>query len=207
MPRCHADLNAHNVVRSAKKVHLIDFDRGSVRARGLWCDANLVRLRRSILKICDALPMPGCFNETLWTALLVGYRDATPRPARFRLLYQVVCLLVPVACVMLAVRSLRDKSYRTNFAERFGFGVRSNVPSIWVHAVSVGVYRPPPSRRGKELRRRYPEIPLTSTTVTPNGRRPVRARCSPATWTFVSCPMTSPAACDAFSIACNRGSR
>ena len=56
-----------------------------------------------------------------------------------RLLYQVVVrLLVPVACVTLAVRSLRDKSYRTNFAERFGFGVRSNVPSIWVHAVSVG---------------------------------------------------------------------
>lgn len=73
----HADLNAHNVLFDAEaNVHLIDFDRGAVQARGLWCDANLVRLRRSILKICDALPTSR-FNETLWTALLAGYRDAT----------------------------------------------------------------------------------------------------------------------------------
>lgn len=72
---CHADLNAHNVLFDARGVtHIIDFDRGSLRARGLWCDANLVRLRRSVLKICDALPTPR-FNETLWAALLAGYRQ------------------------------------------------------------------------------------------------------------------------------------
>ena len=78
---CHADLNAHNVLFDAHgAAHLIDFDRGTVRARGLWCDANLVRLRRSILKICDAVPAPR-FNETLWAALLAGYRDAAANKA------------------------------------------------------------------------------------------------------------------------------
>lgn len=71
----HADLNAHNVIFDASgAVHVIDFDRSTLRARGLWCDANLVRLRRSVLKICDAVPEPR-FNETLWAALLAGYRD------------------------------------------------------------------------------------------------------------------------------------
>ena len=78
----HADLNAHNILLDgAQRVWLIDFDRGAIREPGLWCDANLARLRRSILKVCDALP-PGRFNETLWTALLAGYRAA--RPARRR---------------------------------------------------------------------------------------------------------------------------
>jgi 3-deoxy-D-manno-octulosonic acid kinase len=75
----HADLNAHNIlVDGAQRWWLIDFDRGDLREPGLWCDANLVRLRRSILKICDALPA-GRFNETLWTALLAGYRDGKMR--------------------------------------------------------------------------------------------------------------------------------
>jgi 3-deoxy-D-manno-octulosonic acid kinase len=79
----HADLNAHNILLDgSRRVWLIDFDRGGLREPGLWCDANLARLRRSILKVCDALPA-GRFNETLWTALLAGYRDVRPphRPA------------------------------------------------------------------------------------------------------------------------------
>ena len=92
-----------------------------------------------------------------------------------RLLYQiVVLLLVPVACVTLAIRSLRDNSYRANFAQRFGFGARSAAPSIWVHAVSVGEVQAA-SELVKELRRRYPEIPLTLTTVTPTGAARARA--------------------------------
>jgi 3-deoxy-D-manno-octulosonic-acid transferase len=92
-----------------------------------------------------------------------------------RLLYQiVVLLLVPVACVTLAIRSLRDNSYRANFAQRFGFGARSAAPSIWVHAVSVGEVQAA-SELIKELRRRYPEIPLTLTTVTPTGAARARA--------------------------------
>ena len=47
---CHADLNAHNVMfDGAGAVWLIDFDRGRLRRAGLWRDANLVRLRRSLL--------------------------------------------------------------------------------------------------------------------------------------------------------------
>jgi len=92
-----------------------------------------------------------------------------------RLLYQlVVRLLVPVACVTLGVRSLRDKSYRANFKERFGYGARSAAPSIWVHAVSVGEVQAA-SELVKELRRRYPNIPLTLTTVTPTGAARARA--------------------------------
>jgi 3-deoxy-D-manno-octulosonic acid kinase len=75
----HADLNAHNIlVDDAQRWWLIDLDRGDLREPGMWCDANLVRLRRSILKVCDRLP-PGRFNETLWTALLAGYRDGRSR--------------------------------------------------------------------------------------------------------------------------------
>ncbi|MFM7708169.1 MAG: 3-deoxy-D-manno-octulosonic acid kinase [Gammaproteobacteria bacterium] len=78
----HADLNAHNLlIDDARRVWLIDFDRGDLRTPGLWCDANLARLRRSILKVCDALSA-GRFNETLWTALLAGYRAVRPPPRR-----------------------------------------------------------------------------------------------------------------------------
>lgn len=77
----HADLNAHNLlIDDAQRVWLIDFDRGDLRRPGLWCDANLARLRRSILKVCDPLPQ-GRFNDTLWTALLAGYR-AVRSPSR-----------------------------------------------------------------------------------------------------------------------------
>jgi 3-deoxy-D-manno-octulosonic acid kinase len=70
---CHADLNAHNLLfDAAGAVHLIDFDRCRLRPRGMWCDANLVRLRRSLLKITD--PLPGDrFNDTEWQSLLAGY--------------------------------------------------------------------------------------------------------------------------------------
>lgn len=71
----HADLNAHNMLLSLEGgVFLIDFDRSERRSPGLWQDANLVRLRRSIFKVCDALP-PGRFDETRWAALLLAYRD------------------------------------------------------------------------------------------------------------------------------------
>jgi 3-deoxy-D-manno-octulosonic acid kinase len=70
---CHADLNAHNVLlNDAQEVWLVDFDRGRLRRPGLWCDTNLVRLRRSIEKISDALP-PDRFSEADWAALLSGY--------------------------------------------------------------------------------------------------------------------------------------
>jgi 3-deoxy-D-manno-octulosonic acid kinase len=72
---CHADLNAHNVLLGAgTSVYLIDFDRGSLRSPGLWQDGNLVRLRRSLEKVCYALP-PDRFTEADWHGLLDGYQQ------------------------------------------------------------------------------------------------------------------------------------
>jgi 3-deoxy-D-manno-octulosonic acid kinase len=70
---CHADLNAHNVLLSdAQEVWLVDFDRGRLRRPGLWCDTNLVRLRRSIEKLTEPLPLDR-FSEADWASLLNGY--------------------------------------------------------------------------------------------------------------------------------------
>jgi len=70
----HADLNVHNVLLDeAQAVYLVDFDRGRLRKPGLWCDANLVRLRRSLEKIAFGLP-PERFTEADWHGLLDGYR-------------------------------------------------------------------------------------------------------------------------------------
>jgi len=78
---CHADLNAHNVLLGrADEVFLVDFDRGSLRHPGFWCDGNLVRLRRSLEKITYALPADR-FTEPDWHGLLDGYRDAGVRNA------------------------------------------------------------------------------------------------------------------------------
>ena len=73
---CHADLNAHNVLLSEESVYLVDFDRCRLRAPGLWRDANLVRLRRSLEKVTWALPAER-FAESDWHALLDGYRQST----------------------------------------------------------------------------------------------------------------------------------
>jgi len=70
---CHADLNARNVLLSEDNVYLVDFDRSQLRTPGLWCDANLVRLRRSLEKITWALPSER-FGEADWHGLLDGYR-------------------------------------------------------------------------------------------------------------------------------------
>ena len=76
----HADLNAHNVLLvNEATVYLIDFDRGRLRGPGLWRDANLLRLRRSLLKISDRLP-PGRFSDPDWQSLLAGYRSAPEPP-------------------------------------------------------------------------------------------------------------------------------
>lgn len=70
---CHADLNAHNLLLGPEgPVWLIDFDRGSLRVPGWWCDANLVRLRRSLEKLTAALP-PEHFAASDWRMLLDAY--------------------------------------------------------------------------------------------------------------------------------------
>jgi 3-deoxy-D-manno-octulosonic acid kinase len=76
----HADLNAHNVLlNDAQDVWLVDFDRARLRRPGMWCDTNLVRLRRSIEKITDALP-PERFADADWASMLSGYFLAPQRP-------------------------------------------------------------------------------------------------------------------------------
>jgi len=76
----HADLNAHNILMDQdRRVWLIDFDRGRLRRPGLWCDGNLVRLRRSVEKITAPLPA-GHFSDADWAALINAY-FAAAQPA------------------------------------------------------------------------------------------------------------------------------
>jgi 3-deoxy-D-manno-octulosonic acid kinase len=70
---CHADLNAHNILlNSAEQIFLIDFDRGTRRTPGLWRDANLARLRRSLDKLEDHRS-PRRFDDAQWQCLLAAY--------------------------------------------------------------------------------------------------------------------------------------
>jgi 3-deoxy-D-manno-octulosonic acid kinase len=70
----HADLNAHNVLVTPDGLYLIDFDRGRLRipAAG-WQQANLQRLRRSLLKLGAAAAGEAAFEEILWQPLLYRY--------------------------------------------------------------------------------------------------------------------------------------
>jgi 3-deoxy-D-manno-octulosonic acid kinase len=74
----HPDLNAHNVLLSEEGVFLVDFDRAQLRAAGLWCDGNLVRLRRSLEKVTWGLPSER-FTEADWFGLLDGYRQSSAK--------------------------------------------------------------------------------------------------------------------------------
>jgi 3-deoxy-D-manno-octulosonic acid kinase len=71
----HADLNAHNVLLGETgEVYLLDFDRGRLRARGLWEEVVLARLERSLRKVTRVLPV-GRYGPTQWQELLAGYGD------------------------------------------------------------------------------------------------------------------------------------
>jgi len=84
----------------------------------------------------------------------------------------LIRLVAPLAFLFELWRGVRDPSYRERRTERLGLGPPLAVPSIWVHAVSVGeVQASAPLVR--ELLARYPETPLVMTTVTPTGA----ARC------------------------------
>jgi len=69
---CHADLNAHNILLRGDEVLLVDFDRCSRRPPGMWRDANLARLRRSLDKLEDAR-VHRRFDEAQWHCLLAAY--------------------------------------------------------------------------------------------------------------------------------------
>jgi 3-deoxy-D-manno-octulosonic acid kinase len=72
----HADLNAHNVLLDADgAVSVIDFDRGRLRAPGIWVTRNLGRLRHSLAKISRGLP-PGRYSGQEWEWFMAGYGAA-----------------------------------------------------------------------------------------------------------------------------------
>jgi 3-deoxy-D-manno-octulosonic acid kinase len=70
---CHADLNAHNILlRGEAEVFLIDFDRATRRAPGMWRDANLARLRRSLDALEDGRTERR-FDDAQWQCLLAAW--------------------------------------------------------------------------------------------------------------------------------------
>lgn len=75
----HGDLNAHNILlRGEDGVFLIDFDKARLRQRaGLWRDANLARLRRSLDALEDGRATPR-FDDTQWQVLLTAWFQPQP---------------------------------------------------------------------------------------------------------------------------------
>ncbi|KZC16148.1 3-deoxy-D-manno-octulosonic acid kinase [Rhodanobacter sp. FW510-R12] len=70
----HADLNAHNVLVAPDELYLIDFDRGRLRIPAVaWQQANLQRLRRSLLKLGAAADGEAAFEKSIWQPLLYRY--------------------------------------------------------------------------------------------------------------------------------------
>lgn len=71
----HADLNANNVLVTARGLYLIDLDRGRLRASAQhWQQGNLQRLRRSLLKLGAAHAGEAAFETGVWRPLLNGYQ-------------------------------------------------------------------------------------------------------------------------------------
>ena len=70
----HADLNANNVlIDSESRIYLIDFDRGRLRQPAQqWQQANLDRLKRSLLKL-QSKTESFYFAESDWQTLLAAY--------------------------------------------------------------------------------------------------------------------------------------
>ena len=76
----HADLNLDNVlIAQDQRVYLLDFDKsGRRRPRASWHDANLHRLRRSLLKAQLRTP-DLAFSTADWDELLTGYAEGSRR--------------------------------------------------------------------------------------------------------------------------------
>lgn len=78
----HADLNANNILlgrddTSAPDVHLLDFDRGRIEARGAWEQAVLARLKRSLQKV-QGQRVGVQFGDTQWGWLMAEAQQALP---------------------------------------------------------------------------------------------------------------------------------
>jgi 3-deoxy-D-manno-octulosonic-acid transferase len=87
-----------------------------------------------------------------------------------RFLYILIAYLIaPLWIGALALRGFRDQTHWRGFSQRFGLGAVVRAPSIWMHAVSVGEVQAA-APLIEALLKRFPDIPLVLTTVTPTGR-------------------------------------
>ena len=87
-----------------------------------------------------------------------------------RLVYGVLTrVAAPAVFAATLVRAAKDPAYRTHLGERFGLGRRLTMPSIWLHAVSVGEVSAA-AALVRALHARHPDVPLVLTTATPTGR-------------------------------------
>lgn len=83
-------------------------------------------------------------------------------------------LMTPFVLGHLLWRSRVNPEYRQRIGERCGFtGFQNTSPAVWLHAVSVGEVQAAAALI-RALQRRYPEIPLVVTTMTPTGSAQVR---------------------------------
>ncbi len=72
----HADLNAHNILLNEKNcVFLVDFDKSQIETRsGSWKQRNLVRLKRSLLKLKNTEANFN-YSEQDFKSLMQGYNS------------------------------------------------------------------------------------------------------------------------------------
>ena len=81
---------------------------------------------------------------------------------------------VPIACLGMLLRSVREPQYRRGFASRFGLGGSLAGDTLWIHAASVGEVHAAESLV-RSLLSAHPDMRLALTTMTPAGLERVRA--------------------------------
>jgi 3-deoxy-D-manno-octulosonic-acid transferase len=86
----------------------------------------------------------------------------------------LMMLMAPAAFAVVLLRGFRDRAYWEHPGERFGWGRRLAVPSLWLHAVSMGEVAAA-VELVRALRARHPGIPFVLTTSTPTGRARAKA--------------------------------
>ncbi len=93
-----------------------------------------------------------------------------------RILYSLILYLsVPLVLLKLLLRGIGNPGYLERIPERFGFMSKptSELPVIWVHAVSVGEVRTSGALVNRLLRT-FPRYQVLMTTITPTGAEQVR---------------------------------